>query len=185
MRFASTGIKTVCTFGLALALAGGALVGCSSSTDDSTTDDSTSTTDASSEDSTNTAGVEVTETEIEMRYLTADDVESSLGSDDYLIIDTRAVADYEDGHIEGAISADMSAAVEGDYDAGIDTMVAALQDATGSDTGEGETLVLVCYSGRSYAQAATDILNALGADMDSVYTLEGGMSSWTGDTVTD
>ena len=176
MRFASTGIKTVCTFGLALALAGGALVGCSSSTDDSTTDSSSGG---------NTAGVEVTETGIEMQYLTADEVESSLGSDDYLIVDTRAVADYEDGHIEGAINADMSAAVEGDYDTGIDNMVAALQEATGSDTGEGETLVIVCYSGRSYAQAATDILNALGADMDSVYTLEGGMSAWSGETVTD
>lgn len=177
MKIASMSVKTLCVFGLALALACGAVVGCSSSDGDSSTVDSTGN---------NTAGVTVTETGIDMQYITADELEAALGTDEYLIVDTRAVADYEAGHIEGSISADMeAAAVDGDYDTGIDNMVAALQDATGSDTGEGETLVIVCYSGRSYAQAATDILNALGADMDNVYTLEGGINGWTGEVVTD
>lgn len=177
MKIASMSVKTLCVFGLALALACGAVVGCSSSDGDSSTVDSTGN---------NTAGVTVTETGIDMQYITADELEAALGTDEYLIVDTRAVADYEAGHIEGSISADMeAAAVDGDYDTGVDNMVAALQDATGSDTGEGETLVIVCYSGRSYAQAATDILNALGADMDNVYTLEGGINGWTGEVVTD
>lgn len=183
MKIASMSVKTLCVFGLALALACGAVVGCSSSDSDgdSSTVDSTADSTAS-----NTAGVTVTETGIDMQYITADELEAALGTDEYLIVDTRAVADYEAGHIEGSISADMeAAAVDGDYDTGIDNMVAALQDATGSDTGEGETLVIVCYSGKSYAQAATDILNALGADMDNVYTLEGGINGWTGEVVTD
>ncbi len=121
-----------------------------------------------------------------MQYITADELEEALETDTYLIVDVRAISDYEEGHIEGAINADMEAAVtDGDYDTGIDNLVAALQEATGSDIGEGETLVLVCYSGNAYAQAATDILNAFGADMDNVYTLEGGMKSWTSETVTD
>ena len=45
-------------------------------------------------------------------------------------------------------------------------------------TGAGKTLVLVCYSGASYAQAGTNILSEMGADMDSVKTLEGGMKAW-------
>ena len=46
-------------------------------------------------------------------------------------------------------------------------------------------MVLVCYSGNKYAQACTDILNYLGADMGNVYTLDGGMKGWTGETVTE
>ncbi|MCD8316311.1 MAG: rhodanese-like domain-containing protein, partial [Eggerthellaceae bacterium] len=68
------------------------------------------------------------------------------------------------------------------------TMLAALEEITGSKTGGDDTIVLVCYTGNRYAQAGTDILNALGVDMDNVYTLEGGMSAWNSDggaTTTD
>ena len=38
------------------------------------------------------------------------------------------------------------------------------------------------YSGKSYAQAGTNVLSVIGANMDNVFTLEGGMKAWTGAT---
>ena len=89
------------------------------------------------------------------------------------------------GTLPGAVSADMDAAVNGDNATGVASLTAALLEATGSENGEGKTMVLVCYSGNKYAQAGTDILNYLGADMGNVYTLDGGMKGWTGETVTE
>ena len=42
--------------------------------------------------------------------------------------------------------------------------------------------MLICYSGKTYAQAGTNVLSAIGANMDNVFTLEGGMKAWTGAT---
>ena len=117
---------------------------------------------------------------VEMQKMSAADLEANLDNEDYLVVDVRKAADYDAGHIPGAISADLDAAVNG-----VASLTAALLEATGSENGEGKTMVLVCYSGNKYAQAGTDILNYLGADMDNVYTLDGGMKGWTGETVTE
>ena len=61
-------------------------------------------------------------------------------------------------------------------------MKAALKDATGSESGADKKLVLICYSGKTYAQAGTNVLSAIGANMDNVFTLEGGMKAWAGAT---
>ena len=45
-----------------------------------------------------------------------------------------------------------------------------------------QKLVLICYSGKTYAQAGTNVLSVIGANMDNVLTLEGGMKAWTGAT---
>ena len=90
----------------------------------------------------------------------------------YVILDVRKAADYETSHIPGAVSADMDAAVNGDTAAGEETMTAATE-------GLDDTLVLVCYSGKKYAQASTNALSAIGYDMDKVVTLEGGFTAWT------
>ena len=66
----------------------------------------------------------------------------------------------------------MDAAKEGDFNAGVSTMQVATRDMD-------DTLVLVCYSGKRYAQATTNVLSALGYDMSKVYTLEGGYKAWT------
>lgn len=42
--------------------------------------------------------------------------------------------------------------------------------------------MLICYSGKTYAQAGTNVLSVIGANMDDVFTLEGGMKAWTGAT---
>ena len=109
---------------------------------------------------------------VEMQYMTVEDLNDVLGTDGYVILDVRKAADYETSHIPGAVSADMDAAVNGDTAAGEETMTAATE-------GLDDTLVLVCYSGKKYAQASTNALSAIGYDMDKVVTLEGGFTAWT------
>ena len=109
--------------------------------------------------------------DVAMQYMTADELEAVLGTDGYTVLDVRKAADYEAGHIIGAVGADMDAAKEGDAEAGIATMTAATQ-------GLDDTLVIICYSGKSYAQATTNALSAIGYDMSKVFTLEGGMKNW-------
>ena len=109
---------------------------------------------------------------VEMQYMTVEELNDVLGTDGYVILDVRKAADYETSHIPGAVSADMDAAVNGDTAAGEETMTAATE-------GLDDTLVLVCYSGKKYAQASTNALSAIGYDMSKVYTLEGGFNAWT------
>ena len=110
--------------------------------------------------------------DVEMKYMTVDELNDVLGSDGYVVLDVRKAADYETSHIPGAVSADMDAAVNGDTAAGEETMTAASE-------GLDDTLVLVCYSGKKYAQASTNALSAIGYDMSKVVTLEGGFTAWT------
>ena len=116
-----------------------------------------------------------------MSKMSADELTEAMESNDssLLIVDLRKTEDYETSHIADSIPASLQKTVENDdYADGVETLSAALEDATGSDVGAGKTIVLVCYTGNKYAQAGTDILNALGADMSSVYTLEGGAKGW-------
>lgn len=109
---------------------------------------------------------------VEMQYMSLEELSDVLGTDGYTVLDVRKAADYETSHIPGAVSADMDAAVNGDTAAGEETMTAATE-------GLDDTLVLVCYSGKKYAQASTNALSAIGYDMSKVYTLEGGFNAWS------
>lgn len=171
-------MKKIAVFAITMALAGGILAGCSSSEPEQTPAENEG---AATEQTASVTPEDVTE--VEMKYISPADTEANLDNDEYLIVDVRKAADYEAGHIPGAIPADMDAANKGgDIQNGLDTMSAAMTEATGAENGNGKTLVLVCYSGKSYAQAATNILAALGADMNKVVTMEGGMEAWTGAT---
>ncbi|WP_418243930.1 rhodanese-like domain-containing protein [Ellagibacter isourolithinifaciens] len=88
------------------------------------------------------------------------DAEANLDSSDYVFIDLRKADDYKAGHIKGAIAADMDACKGGDFQNGVNTMKAALKDATGSESGGGKKLVLICYSGKTYAQAGTNVFSS-------------------------
>ena len=107
------------------------------------------------------------------------DAEANLDSSDYVFIDLRKADDYKAGHIKGSIAADMDACKGGDFQNGVDTMKEALKDATGSESGADKKLVLICYSGKTYAQAGTNVLSVIDANMDDVFTLEGDMKAWT------
>ena len=111
-------------------------------------------------------------TDVEMKYMTVDELNDVLGSDGYVVLDVRKAADYETSHIPGAVSADMDAAVNGDTEAGIETMTAATE-------GVDDTIVLVCYSGKKYAQASTNALAQIGYDMEKVFTLQDGFNGWS------
>ena len=129
----------------------------------------------SGEAAADTASAEIVapEADVEMQYITVEDASANLESDDYTFIDVRKAEDYATSHIPGAISADMDAAKNGDFDAGVATMQEVL------NSGVDNNLVLICYSGKTYAQATTNVLSALGYDMSKVYTLEGGFTAWT------
>lgn len=122
--------------------------------------------------------------DVQMQYISPDDVNKIVTDkdDSYLIVDARKADDYKAGHIPGAISADMDKAKDGDAASGESNMSAALKEAVGSENGKGKKIVLVCYSGKRYAQAGTNALSTLGANMSDVYTLEGGMKAWKGET---
>ena len=112
------------------------------------------------------------EADVEMQYITAAEALELIGAEGYTFFDVRKAADYATAHIPGAVGTDMDAAKEGNFAAG----VAAMQVAT---RGTDDTLILVCYSGKRYAQATTNVLSALGYDMSKVYTLEGGFTAWS------
>lgn len=127
---------------------------------------------SSNSNSSNYGGITAPASDVEMQYMSVENAANVLGTDGYLFLDVRKAADYDTSHIPGAVSADMDAAKNGDFDAGVATM----EEAT---DGVDDTLIVICYTGKSYAQATTNVLSALGYDMSKVYTLEGGFTAWT------
>ena len=119
----------------------------------------------------------VTELNTPMNYITAADLQAAIDANDgtKVIVDLRKDEDAKKSHIAGSIYANMDPAVsKGDYATAMANMTAAVSEA-----GKDKELVLVCYAGKKYAQAGTDVLNALGFDMSKVYTLEGGFTGWS------
>ena len=117
------------------------------------------------------APVEAPAADVAMQYITADEAKELLENDEYVFFDIRKAADSSANSIIGALAYDMDAAKEGDAEAGKATMKKATE-------GLDKKIILVCYSGKRYAQAATNALSAIGYDMSKVYTLEGGFNNW-------
>ena len=109
---------------------------------------------------------------VPMQYIKADEAKELLNDDAYVFFDIRKAADSSANSIPGALAYDMDAAKEGDAEAGKATMTEATK-------GLDKKIILVCYSGKRYAQAATNALSAIGYDMSKVYTLEGGFTNWS------
>lgn len=110
--------------------------------------------------------------DVAMQYVTADEAKELLENDEYVFFDVRKAADSSANSIPGAVAWDMDAAKEGDAEAGMATMTEATKDLD-------KNLILVCYSGKRYAQATTNALAAIGYDMSKVFTLEGGFNGWS------
>ena len=115
--------------------------------------------------------------DVAMQYISVEDAAALLEDDAYIFFDVRKAADYETAHIPGAEGHDMDAAKEGDFAAGVATMETAIN-------GLDKNIIIICYSGKRYAQATTNVLSALGYDMSKVFTLEGGFTAWS-ETMTD
>ena len=120
--------------------------------------------------------------ENEMKYIKMESLKDSIDSDskEYVILDVRKIEDYDKAHIIDAYTADQDAANKGGDDAkGIENLKVALNEATGNEVGNPDSkYALVCYSGKSYAQKATDLMLEMGISADQIYTLEGGMKAW-------
>ena len=116
-------------------------------------------------------GEEKTE-DVAMQYITADEAKALVGNNEYVFFDVRKAADFAANTITGAEGWDMDAAKEGDAEAGKATMTEATKDLD-------KKIIVVCYSGKRYAQATTNALAAIGYDMSKVYTLEGGFNNWS------
>ena len=110
--------------------------------------------------------------DVAMQYITADEAKELVNSDEYVFFDVRKAADSAANSIVGAQAWDMDAAKEGDAEAGKATMTEATK-------GLDKKIIVVCYSGKRYAQATTNALSAIGYDMSKVYTLEGGFNNWS------
>ena len=110
--------------------------------------------------------------DVAMQYITVDEAKALVESDEYVFFDVRKAADAATNSIVGAQSWDMDAAKEGDAEAGKATMTEATK-------GLDKKIIVVCYSGKRYAQATTNALSAIGYDMSKVYTLEGGFTKWS------
>ncbi|MDD2586511.1 MAG: rhodanese-like domain-containing protein [Syntrophomonadaceae bacterium] len=123
-------------------------------------------------------GNEVTSTQ----YISCEEVKYAVTGmqSDYVLLDVRKIADYDEAHIITAVSADVDAAVSNDDDAtATANLQAALKQATGSKTGADRKIVLLCYSGAKYAENATRLLTDIGIDAARIFTLEGGYKGWT------
>jgi rhodanese-related sulfurtransferase len=128
-----------------------------------------------SDSSSSSAETKKTEvSEYTMTEMTPADAQAKLTDSNTVFLDVRKASDFNTSHIEGAVNADMDKAKDGDNDNGIENMKKAISD----NNLKNQDIILVCYSGKRYAQAATNILNYLGYDMSKVKTLEGGMKAW-------
>ena len=105
-------------------------------------------------------------------------------ADNYVILDARKAADFAEGHIDGAVSADMDGFVDKSItEAQSKANVKAVVDKYGKN----KKYAVICYSGNRYAQAASAELRSLGVSNDNIFTLggdkarkssEGGMKAW-------
>ena len=105
-------------------------------------------------------------------------------ADNYVILDARKAADFVEGHIAGAVSADMDGFVgKSITEAQSKANVKAVVDKYGKN----KKYAVICYSGNRYAQAASAELRSLGVSNDNIFTLggdkarkssEGGMKAW-------
>ena len=110
--------------------------------------------------------------DVAMQYMTVEEAHELLNAEGYTFVDVRKAADHNTSTIPGAIGIDMDAAKEGDFAAGVAAMQTLAQTTD-------DNLVIICYSGKRYAQATTNVLSALGYDMSKVFTLEGGFTAWS------
>ena len=116
-------------------------------------------------------------------YTNADTPFSKMKDSSYVILDARKAADYDNGHIAGAVSADVDGIVSGNNKDAAAANVKAAVDKYGKD----KKYIVICYSGNRYAKVATGLLmnngiknaniQTLGGD-DSQQSAAGGMKAW-------
>ena len=120
-------------------------------------------------------------------YTNADTTFSKMKDSSYVILDARKAADYDNGHIAGAVSADVGYYIDNKYsskDAAAANVKAVVDKY---DQNKDKKYIVICYSGNRYAKVATGLLmnygiknaniQTLGGD-DSKQSAAGGMKAW-------
>lgn len=112
------------------------------------------------------------------QYMTADELKTIVTEEksDYVVLDVRKKADYDTEHVKGSISADVDSIVSNQDNA---PAKANIEKALSELDSKDKKFVLLCYSGKRYAEAATGLLKEAGIDAANIYTLEGGYKGWT------
>lgn len=108
-------------------------------------------------------------------YASADTVFSKLKDANSVVLDARKVADYDAGHIAGAVAADVDGAVSGSDKRAAAANVKAVVDKYGKD----KNYYVICYSGNRYAREATQFLKDNGVDEEKIFTLGGNDGKWS------
>lgn len=118
-------------------------------------------------------------------YTNADTTFSKMKDSSYVILDARKAADYDNGHIAGAVSADVGYYIDNKYSS--KDAAAANVKAVVDKYGKDKKYIVICYSGNRYAKVATGLLmnngiknaniETLGGD-DSKQSAAGGMKAW-------
>ena len=115
-----------------------------------------------------------------MKYVSVEELERAVNSneEDIVILDVRQTKDFSEAHVKNAIGANLHKAnKEGDIEDGKQQLESALESV---DQDENTKYYLVCYSGVSYAQVATNIMiDELEISPDQIYTVKGGMKEIT------
>lgn len=103
----------------------------------------------------------------------------------YVILDARKAADYDNGHIAGAVSADVGYYIDNKYSS--KDAAAANVKAAVDKYGKDKKYIVICYSGNRYAKVATGLLMNYGIKNANIQTLggddsqrsdAGGMKAW-------
>lgn len=108
-------------------------------------------------------------------YASAETVFSKLKDANSVVLDARKAADYDAGHIVGAVSADVDGAVSGSDKSAAAANVKAVVDKYGKD----KNYYVICYSGNRYAREATQFLKDNGVDEAKIFTLGGNDGKWS------
>ena len=114
------------------------------------------------------------------KFVSADQVISVLGNDDYVIFDVRAAEKYADGHLSGSISLPLftlnesggNVAVQAPYEDDLSKAFVKYVEDNKAEL-EGKTIYILCNSGETGARNATVLLEKAGLT-DNVYSIEGG-----------
>mgnify|MGYP004515805443 FL=1 len=120
-------------------------------------------------------------------YTNADTTFSKMKDSSYVILDARKAADYDNGHIAGAVSADVGYYIDNQYSSkdAAEANVKAVVDKY--DQNKDKKYIVICYSGNRYAKVATGLLMNYGIENANIQTLggddsqrsdAGGMKAW-------
>lgn len=108
-------------------------------------------------------------------YASAETVFSKLKDANSVVLDARKAEHYAEGHIAGAVSADVDGAVSGSDKSAAAANVKAVVDKYGKD----KNYYVICYSGNRYAREATQFLKDNGVDEEKIFTLGGDDGKWS------